>query len=111
MELDEAIKHAEEVANEKEKLGSMGRGNPDKYALSPEQCFKCAEDHRQLAEWLKELKRFREEKQIGGEWIPDDELTFDPARPWWKCPKCGERTGIRTKYCPECGKRNRRSKE
>lgn len=47
----------------------------------------------------------------GGEWIPDDELTFDPARPWWKCPKCGERTGIRTKYCPECGKRNRRSEE
>lgn len=60
MTLDEAIKHAEEVANEKERFGAMGRGNPDKYAPSPEQCFKCAEEHRQLAEWLKELKRVRE---------------------------------------------------
>ena len=46
-----------------------------------------------------------------GEWIPDDELTLDPARPWWYCSHCGERTGIKTKYCPECGFRNRRVNE
>ena len=40
MTLDEAIKHAEERAS-----------------LS---CDECAEQHRQLAEWLKELKQYRE---------------------------------------------------
>ena len=40
MTLDEAIKHAEEVAKEQEKLG------------------KCAEEHRQLAKWLRELRVF-----------------------------------------------------
>ena len=38
--LDEAIKHAEERAS-----------------LS---CDECAKQHRQLAEWLKELKQYRE---------------------------------------------------
>ena len=40
MTLDEAIKHTEERAS-----------------LS---CDECAEQHRQLAEWLKELKQYRE---------------------------------------------------
>ena len=40
MTLDEAIKHAEERAS-----------------LS---CDECAEQHRQLAEWLKELRQYRE---------------------------------------------------
>jgi hypothetical protein len=39
MTLDEAIRHAEE----------KGKG-----------CDNCAEEHRQLAEWLKELKERRE---------------------------------------------------
>jgi hypothetical protein len=37
------------------------------------------------------------------DWLPDDELSFDPARPWWKCSHCYERTGIRTQFCPNCG--------
>jgi hypothetical protein len=41
MTLDEAIKHAEEVAN-----GMTAQG----------ECPECAADHRQLAEWLKELR-------------------------------------------------------
>ena len=45
MTLDEAIKHAEEVAEEK-------------------RCEKCGEEHRQLAEWLKELKQLRETLEI-----------------------------------------------
>lgn len=44
MTLDEAIKHAEEVANDMELC-----------------CKECAEDHRQLAGWLKELKQYREQ--------------------------------------------------
>lgn len=42
MTLDDAIKHALEVAD------SLG-------------CTECAEEHRQLAEWLQELKKRREQ--------------------------------------------------
>ena len=44
MTLDEAIKHCEEKEKEQALNG----------------CFACAEEHKQLAEWLKELKRYRE---------------------------------------------------
>lgn len=40
MTLDEAIAHAEEVANAS--------------------CDECSKEHKQLAEWLKELKRYKE---------------------------------------------------
>ena len=45
MTLDEAILHAEEVANS--------------------ECSECAKEHKQLAEWLKELKGYREARDIG----------------------------------------------
>lgn len=45
--LDEAIKHCEEVEE------SCERGNPKKRGKS-----KCASEHRQLAEWLRELKNY-----------------------------------------------------
>ena len=54
MTLDEAIKHCEEVAEEKEKQASWlwrKEGNPN-YESRKE----CAKEHRQLAEWLKALK-------------------------------------------------------
>ena len=41
MTIDEAIIHSLEVAENNE-------------------CAECREEHRQLAEWLKELKRYRE---------------------------------------------------
>lgn len=43
MTLDEAIKHCEEVADSK--------------------CDECGAEHRQLAEWLKELKELKEEER------------------------------------------------
>lgn len=49
MTLDEAIKRAEEVAE------SCEIGNPKKSKS------KCASEHRQLAEWLKELKALKAE--------------------------------------------------
>ena len=61
MTLDEAIKHAEEVAEGHEKIKCIK-------AVTLEEC-KCANEHRQLAEWLKELKQLRE--QTG--WIPCNE--------------------------------------
>lgn len=51
MTLDEAIKHAEEVAETIEKRG---------YYIIPKNIEECATEHRQLAEWLKELKMLKE---------------------------------------------------
>lgn len=45
--LDEAIKHCEDKA--KELLKENG-----------DECFDCAQEHLQLAMWLRELKRYRE---------------------------------------------------
>lgn len=47
MTLDQAIQHCYEVAEN-------------------EQCYACAEEHLQLAEWLEELKYYREKNKEGG---------------------------------------------
>lgn len=44
MTVDEAIKHCEETAEKYEE-----------YGIETE-CYQCAKDHRQLAEWLRELQ-------------------------------------------------------
>lgn len=64
MTLDEAIKHAEEVAEENEEIYEAhcriySKKVVEKYPSPP--CKKCAEEHRQLAEWLKELKAYKEQ--------------------------------------------------
>lgn len=58
MTIDEAIKHAEEVAERLE--------NSHKRDWMCEDDERCAEEHRQIAEWLKELKVYwkREQKEI-----------------------------------------------
>ena len=67
MTLDEAIKHAEEVAEEKEKLANTYEsfkdyGNPKSSITSEhKKCLNCAKEHRQLAEWLKDYKRLLEQ--------------------------------------------------
>ncbi len=64
MTLDEAIKHAIEIANQLEESAM-------RLDITAEQagCYSCAKEHRQLAEWLKELKRFKENSR----WIPTAE--------------------------------------
>ena len=54
MTLDEAIKHCEEVA---ERYQRMEDSHDEKLK---EECLQCAEDHKQLADWLKELRDARE---------------------------------------------------
>ena len=72
MTLDEAIKHAEEIAEENQKVVDTGivfdSVTIDMIFCDDEEIEKhlanyqrCAEDHRQLAEWLKELKLLREQ--------------------------------------------------
>ena len=62
--IDEAIQHCKEV----------GRDNREdaKYAIENElhdavikTCTKCAEEHEQLAEWLEELKEYKELEEQG----------------------------------------------
>ena len=64
MTLDEAIQHCEEVADHQKhdaetwEMSSKYWGDDKQSALdNADECKKCAEEHRQLAEWLKLLKR------------------------------------------------------
>ena len=68
MTLDEAIKHCEEVAEEQDKLckryddasGYSRSHNEAIRTTDAKRCEECASEHRQLAEWLRELKIHRE---------------------------------------------------
>ena len=64
MELDEAIKHCEEVAKEKHtranKITSCGEFTIQAFDKELTSCRVCAEEHEQLAEWLKQLQEVKE---------------------------------------------------
>lgn len=79
MTLEEAIKHAEEAAEEQKELYRLcPASESDMFHCDGTEncrvlkngkdkgCRKLAEEHRQLAEWFKELKRLREQTR----WIP-----------------------------------------
>jgi hypothetical protein len=58
MTLEEAIKHAEAAAIENEKEAKRNREHGGWFYDSEAQaCSICAEQHRQLSEWLKILKK------------------------------------------------------
>ena len=76
MTLDEAIKHAEEVANieaENAEWFNLGDDSSEMFREKYEKCKECAEEHRQLAEWLKELKDYKER-------IPSYEAGYNDAK-------------------------------
>lgn len=58
MTLDEAIKRCEEVIKGNENLIDIYRMN--ECYDSVDMCENCNKEHRQLAEWLKELRRYKE---------------------------------------------------
>jgi hypothetical protein len=71
--LDEAIKHCEEVAEQNETSAITYKNCKEIKAnmyekLTAEKaendCRECAADHRQLAEWLTELKDLRDENKV-----------------------------------------------
>lgn len=73
MTLDEAIKHCEEVAEQNETSAITYKNCKEIKSNLYEKlvaekaendCRECAEEHRQLAEWLRELKERRENKYI-----------------------------------------------
>ena len=57
MDLESAIQHCEEVMMENLEK-TKDRNASDPIAIN---CFECADEHRQLAEWLKELKAYKEQ--------------------------------------------------
>ena len=60
MTLDEAIKHAEEVAEKFESLHERYENMDEDrllFRVEENECKNCAKEHRQLANWLKELKQ------------------------------------------------------
>lgn len=65
MTIDEAIKHCIEKAEEQEYVSriivELGREESEKEHKAT--CDECAAGHRQLAEWLQELKGLREREQ------------------------------------------------
>ena len=79
MTIDEAITHCEDISRSCDSL--------------------CGREHKQLAEWLKELKSL---KPKTGEWKPKNHHTD-------YCSNCGfEETQWRTtdyNFCPSCGAR------
>ena len=62
MTLDEAIKHAEEVAEKFESLHERYENMDEDrllFRVEENECKNCAKEHRQLANWLKELRAYR----------------------------------------------------
>lgn len=60
MTLEEAIKHCEQVAEKNDKIADTF----DYSLKTKSDCKKCASEHRQLAEWLKELKRLQSHSHL-----------------------------------------------
>ena len=59
MTLDEAITHCIEVAEAEEQKYKEWKGDYS-HLKKIDSCLECANEHRQLAEWLRELELYRE---------------------------------------------------
>jgi len=115
MTLDEAIKHCEEKAEELRQQAEHEKQNqlnkvkmfnghfPADYTKA-DICLECAREHEQLAEWLKDYKRMKEERPQG-EWIEGSNGNI-------KCNKCGAEIRYSyiannkpdfPKFCCDCG--------
>ena len=95
--LDEAIEYHEHIADIEEKACFMIPEEDGDYANHK----RYAEDHRQLAECLKDYKRLLEQEPKTGHWINVDETHS-------KCDRCGAVFEIvsengEANYCSNCG--------
>ena len=112
MTLDEAIKHAEEVAEEKEKIAIYTPIEMLNSDVDIEKCQECANEHRKLAEWLKELRVFKSKK---GQWLRMSDLS-EQEDDRYKCSRCGNVIHYNNKmdlytfnsWCGRCGSDNGR---
>lgn len=63
MTIEEAIKHCEEVAEAEEQKYKEWKGDYS-HLKKIDSCLECANEHRQLAEWLKELKFYKDRQDL-----------------------------------------------
>lgn len=68
MSIDEAIAHAKNIANEQYMQRFLCHANPNDEKLDG--CIECAKEHEQLAEWLEELKKYKQLEEQGFLLIP-----------------------------------------
>ena len=76
MKIDDAIKHYEEVAEAEEQKYKDWKGDYS-HLKKIDSCLECAKDHRQLAEWLTELKKYRAIFEKVGKILADNGYTID----------------------------------
>ena len=70
LNLDEAIIHCNEKAEELEEIAIYTPPEMLSSDVDIDSCKECASEHRQLAEWLRELKAYRKaEKEIEQELV------------------------------------------
>jgi hypothetical protein len=113
--LDEAIKHCLEVAENNEQFAS-GKWIGSEGEANRRECLQCAADHRQLAEWLTELKEARKlltatkYKVKHEEWDMHGEHYIGDYALCPNCNKCftniynGKAAPVVT-FCPDCGQK------
>ena len=103
MTLDEAISHAEEMAKLKERdaerwnwHAKIWSGENRNHAIKRvNECTKCAEEHYQLAQWLKLLKRIMDSGDCNNCSQLNSQCRYAPG--WgeqvrYNCPFYGRRT-------------------
>ena len=106
MTLDEAIKHCEEVAQEHERHLKVYENIDEDRPLFKEEeneCKECAKEHKQLAGWLKQLKKLKEKAESQIVYYIDDRRLEDDSDAY--CPNCDELLNDYwgCGYCPYCG--------
>ena len=102
MTLDEAIRHCEEVVAKYEKQAFFSMSKEGK-----KYNCECAEEHKQLAEWLRELKERRDTVKRG-KWEEIEDFDGDSH---YGCTACGAEFYLEAGtpsdneyyYCPHCG--------
>lgn len=62
IQIDEAIARAEDVAKENERIAFDLTTAFNMETIKSKECKKCANEYRQIAEWLKDYKRLKEQE-------------------------------------------------
>jgi hypothetical protein len=115
MGLDEAIKHCLEVAEQNETSAITYKNCKEIKAnmyekLTAEKaendCRECAADHRQLAEWLMELKDLRAEQNDQYVFIHELMSELKEAKRLLKMALCELNNGTCSKLCGTCTRVN-----
>lgn len=102
--LEEAIAHTKEIA-EKNYRGAEFESIDSIDDDIKVNCVKCAEEHEQLAKWLKELKSYKEaEEQNLIVRLPDDlnRILYQVNYRWTECTEYGEKNNNCEIYDCEC---------